>query len=157
ALNHLATLGERLSPTVVLAAWFHDAIYRGEPERDEQRSAQLAVEKLGDVGIERTVTLEVHGAILATIPGNAPRQPPHDVSLLLDADLSILGASSHRYREYADAVRAEYPHVPESRFRAARAEILVSLLARPEIYRRPAARALWEERARSNLSQELLQ
>ncbi|WP_336661023.1 DUF4031 domain-containing protein [Leucobacter sp. USHLN153] len=76
-------------------------------------------------------------------------------TLLLDADIWIFASLPKRYAEYAAAVRAEYAHVPDADFAVARASILEAYLARPHLYRTPAARALWETRARANVSREI--
>ena len=157
ALNQLETLGERVSPVALLAAWFHDAIYRGEPGHDEKLSAELAVGTLSAAGVDANQLAEVRDAILATIPRSAPVPPTHQTALLLDADLAILGAHGSRYQEYASAVRAEYAYVPEADFREVRAEILTTFLHREAIYHLQPSRTLWEARARHNITQEIRQ
>ena len=39
--------------TVVLAVWFHDAVYEGRPGADEEASAQLAEERLAGVEVRK--------------------------------------------------------------------------------------------------------
>jgi predicted metal-dependent HD superfamily phosphohydrolase len=74
--------------------------------------------------------------------------------VLVDADLSILGAPAEVYDRYAAAVRAEYAHVPADAWRAGRSAVLRSFLDRPAIFHTAAGRGRWEEAARANLGRE---
>lgn len=155
AIDHLATLGERIAPETLLAAWFHDAVYRGEPGEDERASARLAVVSLEGHRLDDTTVSQVRDLILATAPQDSPEAAPLPLAHLLDADLSIFGAGERRYLRYASSVREEYAHLPDDVFRAGRAQILDRYLERPAIYRTRASRSLWEARARENLGREI--
>lgn len=162
ALDTLAVGGEMLSPTVLLAAWFHDSIYDGVAGEDERRSADLAVFQLQRCELAAQLAREVGRLVLTTLPrGHRPAGEElagGDVRarLLVDADLAILAAGRKRYRNYTAGVRAEYP-VPEAVFRRGRARILQAYLEKPWIYHTRTAREHWEERARHNLARELLE
>lgn len=155
ALDHLSVRGERLSPTTMLAAWFHDAVYDGRAGADEQDSAQLAVESLGSFGLEPGMVQSVGEFIVSTTPGSLVDQPAEPLMHLLDADLAIFAASPGRYEQYSTAVRLEYAHVADPDFAAGRASILEGYLRQGSIYRTGTARRLWEERARVNLAREI--
>jgi predicted metal-dependent HD superfamily phosphohydrolase len=142
------------APAVRLAAWFHDAVYEGRPGEDEQRSADLAREVLGGLGVPAPRSEHVADLVQMTLhhdpaPGDA------DGAVLCDADLAILAADADRYTRYVRAVRAEYEHVPESMFRTGRAMVLKALEAMPRLYRTTTGRQRWEEAARANLAREL--
>jgi predicted metal-dependent HD superfamily phosphohydrolase len=77
--------------------------------------------------------------------------------LLVDIDLSILGAPRPRFDEYEAQVRAEYGWVPGFLFRRKRREILAEFLARNPIYNTPRLRESLEGRARENLAYSLEQ
>lgn len=154
AVDHLEVLGEPIAPSTLLAAWFHDAVYRGAPD-DEHDSAMLARERMRGLGLERALADEVAEFILATAPGRAPEAAPLPLVHLLDADLAVLGAGERRYRDYTRAVRAEYGHVEPEAFRTGRRSILQGFLAQPRIYRSDPGHRLWEERARRNLAEEI--
>nr|WP_206067786.1 metal-dependent phosphohydrolase [Nonomuraea sp. FMUSA5-5] len=64
-------------------------------------------------------------------------------------------ATALTYDGYARAIRQEYAHVPDVAFAEGRSAVLRRLLAAPALYRTPRARALWEERARANMTGEL--
>ncbi|MER7458947.1 hypothetical protein [Micromonospora sp. NPDC126480] len=89
-------------------------------------------------------------------PAGPPADPADaDGGLLCDADLAVLAASPEAYDRYAAAIRREYAHVPEPQFRAGRARVLATLLARPTLYHHPALSTRWEQPARANLTREL--
>jgi predicted metal-dependent HD superfamily phosphohydrolase len=137
---------------VVLAAWFHDGVYDGQPDA-ERRSAAWAAEALTAL-VAPTVVEEVVRLVLLT-ERHRPADDDANGGALSDADLAILAAPPERYAEYVAAVRAEYAHVPDDLFAAARAEILRELLAEPHLFHTAHARATWEATARANVEREL--
>lgn len=170
ALDHLSVRGEQIHPETLVAAWFHDAIYRGQPD-DELKSAQYAAHSLKHLGFSNSFTARIATLITATTPGQAnsilqpmpadgAQLPPlldAELAHLLDADLAIFAASPARYEHYTAAVRREYAHVAPELFRERRASILEEYLAKPNIYRSATAHTLWEQHARANLQRELQQ
>ncbi|WP_433874812.1 DUF4031 domain-containing protein [Sinomonas atrocyanea] len=141
---------------VVLAAWFHDAVYSagGTPGQDEEASACLAEDRLSAAGLGEAEVGEVARLVRLTA-AHAP--DAHDVAgqLVCDADLEVLGRDPHGYRRYAARVREEYSHVAEDAFRAGRAAVLEQLLGLDPLFHTPAARQLWLARARENMAAEL--
>jgi predicted metal-dependent HD superfamily phosphohydrolase len=138
---------------VELGIWFHDAIYDVHRHDNEQRSAEWARTALLEAGVAGEVALRVEALVLATrhsLPAGSP-----DEQLLVDIDLSILGAPADRYAEYERQVRAEYAFVPAWLFTRKRRAILRSFLDRPRIYGTDHIRASLEERARANLRSSL--
>ncbi len=137
---------------VVLAAWFHDGVYDGEPDA-EKRSAAWAAEALPAL-VEPDIVDEVVRLVLLT-EHHTPADDDPNGSALSDADLAILAAPPERYAEYVASVREEYAHVPDDLFAAGRAEILTALLAKPHLFHTSYARASWETAARANVEREL--
>jgi predicted metal-dependent HD superfamily phosphohydrolase len=138
-------------PALELALWFHDAIYDTKASDNEARSADWAVAELsslGDAPRER-----IRGLILATQHDAAPESP--DQELLLDVDLSILGAAEARFDAYEQAVRREFAWVPEAAYRAGRTRILAQFEERPVLFHTAHFRELLEAQARSNLRRSL--
>lgn len=74
-----------------------------------------------------------------------------DEQVLVDIDLSILGAAPQRFAEYEAQIRQEYKHVPSFLFRRKRKAILRSFLERSHIYSTSYFRERLEDAARSNL------
>ncbi|HEX4612783.1 MAG TPA: hypothetical protein VH092_31600 [Urbifossiella sp.] len=143
-------------PSVVqLAVWFHDAVYDPRAADNEARSADLATTLLGPVGVPRSELDRVTRLILATAH-LADDRPPGDreTTILLDADLAILGAAPERYFRYAGAIRQEYAWVPEPDYRAGRVKVLDRFLARPRIFWTDLAYQEGETQARANMRAE---
>jgi predicted metal-dependent HD superfamily phosphohydrolase len=159
--RHLREVLERLDelgpagPAVVLAAWFHDAVYDGLPG-DEERSAQWAERVLPGAGVGSTTVTEVARLVRLT-EQHRPTEGDDAGELLSDADLGILAADPERYADYVATVRREYSQVPDEQFAAGRAAILRDLLAKPTLFHTTYARTHWEQRARANVARELTQ
>ena len=151
---------------LVLAAWFHDAVYEGAPGEDERRSEQLAstsLEPLVTAGLLTGHELQMVSLLVrATATHELPKSvdlpagyEPADIQFFLDADMAILAADSARYRRYLRGVRSEYSHFDDEAFRAGRTTFLRSILGRKRIFLSEQAMQLWEEPARANLRAEL--
>jgi predicted metal-dependent HD superfamily phosphohydrolase len=139
---------------VRLAAWYHDAVYDGLPD-DEERSAQTAEAELALLGLPGAVVAEVARLVRMTVTHD-PACGDRDGEVLSDADLATLALPAEDYQRNSVAIRAEYAHVPEDTFRAARARMIEALLAEPQLFRTPMARQRWEAAARTNLREELV-
>ena len=92
---------------VVVAAFFHDAVYDAAATDNEAQSAALARRVLLDLGWPQA-------------PGQwpsscgRPQTTPSDdaaVNVLVDADLAVLGSDPAAYQAYVTGVRTEYRHV----------------------------------------------
>ncbi|WP_426120332.1 DUF4031 domain-containing protein [Kocuria sp. LHG3120] len=142
------------SAALVLAAWFHDAVYRGRPGADERESAELARTRLGAAGFAEPLVAEVERLVLLTL---GHRVPDEDAAgrVLLDADLSVLGADPDEYAAYTAGVRKEYAHVPGPVFARARLEVLEDLRGRQPLFRTAAAQRRWGPAAARNLDEEI--
>lgn len=139
-----------------LAIWFHDAVYDPRAKDNEARSADLAVDLLGPIGVPASVLDRVKRLVRATAHLTDPPPPgDRDTMTLLDADLGVLGAAEDRYRRYAADIRREYAWVPEADYRIGRARVLEQFLARPRIYWHDLTFQEGESRARANMAAEL--
>jgi predicted metal-dependent HD superfamily phosphohydrolase len=138
---------------VELALWFHDAIYDTRAADNEEQSARLAQRCLENAGADTNLQSAVRDLIMVTKAHEGSSHP--DAPLLVDIDLSILGATPERFFEYEDQIRQEYAWVPEDLFRTKRAEILERFLARAIIYRTPEFFRTHEKQARANLRASL--
>jgi predicted metal-dependent HD superfamily phosphohydrolase len=135
---------------VELALWFHDAIYVTRSNKNEAKSAEWAMEFLANNGVDAKRVERVRDLIMATTHDADPRDP--DAMLLVDIDLSILGADPQTHVRFEKNVRKEYSWVPAILFRRTRAGILQSFLDRPSVYATPGFRDRLEGAARVNLS-----
>ncbi|PIF78148.1 putative metal-dependent HD superfamily phosphohydrolase [Variovorax sp. 54] len=138
---------------VALALWFHDAIYDVHARDNEARSADWARQALQAAGVDAAATDRVHALVMATRHDAVPEG--RDAELLIDIDLSILGAERARFDEYERQVHAEYGFVPEEIRLPRRRAILQRFLDRPAIYATPRLHALLEARARENLQRSI--
>lgn len=138
---------------VALALWFHDAIYDLHAKDNEARSAEWAQSALLEAGVPRKSAQRVRDLVMATCHDAVPTD--HDQQLLVDIDLSILGAPAARYAEYESQVRAEYSFVPEPAFRQGRKAILQKFLERPQLFNTASFLASHEQSARLNLKNSM--
>lgn len=134
---------------VEMALWFHDAVYDLTASDNESRSASWAKEALLTATSEPDTAERVHALVMATKHTHTPAHG--DEQVLVDVDLSILGATPTRFAEYEVQIRQEYAHVPEPIFRSKRSEILKSFLDRDTIYTTPELHQALESQARTNL------
>jgi predicted metal-dependent HD superfamily phosphohydrolase len=140
---------------VEAAIWFHDAIYDSRAKDNEAQSAALARRKLAG----RTDSDRI-GRIAAMIEATATHRLPafddpgalRDAALLLDMDLSVLGAPPGVFDAYEQAVRREYAWVDEAAWRTGRSAVLTSFLERPSIFHTPEFRERFESQARENMT-----
>lgn len=100
---------------VEMALWFHDAIYDTQRHDNEEKSAGWACEVLLAHGTTAAAAQRVHDLVMATRHTALPVSP--DEQLLVDVDLSILGAGGERFAEYEQQIRDEYAFVPPALFR----------------------------------------
>lgn len=134
---------------VEMAIWFHDAVYRTSSNKNEEKSAEWAVRELINMGANTNVSTGVYDLILAT--RHDKYVDDTDSRYLIDIDLSILGASPDRYREYEENIRIEYKWVPHILFKRKRKEILKAFLEKENVYYTKYFREKYEQQARLNM------
>jgi predicted metal-dependent HD superfamily phosphohydrolase len=166
SLDHVAALlllldqhGKELADrsAIVLAIFFHDAVYVPTRSDNEAQSAALARERLTALGLPGGLVARVADLVLATRHGTERAEPPHDaeMALLLDLDLSVLAADRSAYAAYARAIRSEYATYPDEVYRPGRRRVLGQFLARSRIYETDRLHELWNATARANLAWEI--
>jgi len=138
---------------IEVALWFHDAVYEVGAVDNEARSADWAHAALTAAGVGTEVADRVHALVMATCHNVAPST--RDQEILLDADLSILGAPPPVFDAYEQQIRAEYAAVPQEAFRSRRIRILQQFLDRERIYHTQEFRAQREAQARANLTRSI--
>lgn len=135
---------------VGMSLWFHDSVYEVTAHDNEAKSAEWAVAELTAANVCPECIERIRQHILATRHDVLP--DGRDQRLLIDIDLSILGAPPARFAEYEAQVREEYSWVPGPLFRQKRSEVLTQFLARPVIYSTHNVRQAFECQARENLA-----
>ena len=139
--------------SIILAIFFHDAVYDTRSHENEAQSAKLASEFLTKLNLPNTIIDRITHLIRLT--KHHPAQPTDlDAQLLLDLDLSILATPPSQYQTYAKAIRQEYDWVADADYRKGRSQILQTFLNRDRIYHHPQMQH-HESQARINLNQEI--
>lgn len=136
------------------ALLFHDAIYDPRRNDNEARSADWGCRVMQELQRPEDEIARVRRLIMATMHAAQAETP--DEALLLDIDLSILGADDATFDEYDRAIRVEYEWVPEAAYRLARATVLQGFLQRERILQTAAYRDR-ESIARRNIERTLEQ
>lgn len=153
-----------LSPDVIAAALYHDAIYDPRSGANEANSAAFAICDLGAIGWPVDRCSSVAAMIVATAGHLTDDVEPDDrhgehtsceTAMLLDADLAILGADPAAYQAYVHAIRAEYSHVDDLQWQAGRAAVLARFLGRRQLFVTDFMHATLEHRAHANIEAEL--
>ena len=147
--------GPALPPVVVLAAWYHDAVYEGRPGDDEEASARLVETELAALGVADETVAEVARLVRSTVAHDLPTDGRSDEAVLHDADLWILASPAERFDEYCADVRREYAHVDDEDYRRGRRAVLEPFVERGRLYATEHAHGRWTAVARANLRREL--
>lgn len=141
-------------PEVVeLALWFHDAIYLPYKSGNEEKSAEWAATFLADAGSDEDLIARIRELILATRHDAVAKD--RDTAILIDVDLSILGADHDRYDAFERDVRKEYRWIPRILYRRERRKILQSFRQRDRIFMTDAFFERYETHARDNLDRAI--
>src|SRR5690606_33773270 len=130
-------------------------VYNPRSSTNEEDSAAVVAECLDESNVAHETVELVRELVLST-KTHEPAPTP-DGPLLIDIDLAILGQPAARFREYEQAIRAEYSWVPTATHAEQRTQILRRVLARPEIYRTELFHRSYELTARTNLESDIAQ
>ena len=134
-------------------AWFHDAIYNSMSKSNEERSADWAAEFISSCGATQDAVDRIRLHVLATRHDALPDDA--DSRMVIEIDLSILGADPGRYDEFERDVRREYRWVPRFIYAPKRAAILQSFSNRPRIYHYEPTFERFEKEARMNIARAI--
>lgn len=138
---------------LIFSVAYHDIFYDPSRHDNEERSADLAFDRLSEVSLPRNKKEKCQRRILAT--KHHQLNDDHDTNLLIDADLSILGEEAHIYSRYAAQIRREYSHVPDHFYKAGRRNVLERFLQMENIYKTEYFQDKYEDQARTNIADEL--
>lgn len=138
---------------LALAFWFHDAIYKPFSSTNERDSADWAMDFLRVNKAQPQQLERIEALIMATCHNGEALDD--DMQILIDIDLSILGARADIYHEYENNIRKEYRRVPGFIFKKKRKALLQTFLGQPKIYGSKYFNDLLEEQARDNLERAI--
>jgi len=161
-LGHLDEILQQLEPvkteidnwtSLIFAIAYHDIVYSVRKTDNEERSAELAVNRLKSLDVENISIQLCHDQIMATKTHRAAGQ--RDTEYFIDADMAILGASPERYQLYAGQIRKEYAIYPDFLYRRGRKKMIEDFLSRPRLFTTDHFEKLFGGNARANLRWEL--
>lgn len=163
-LQHLTTMLEVLTNVkhqvedwdcLLFSLFYHDVVYNVLKQDNEAKSAEEALKLMTIIGCSEQQQLLCKAQILATkthaISNNT------DTNLFTDADLCILGMSAEIYNDYCKAIRKEYGIYPDFMYQPGRQKVVAHFLNMPRIYKTDYFYEEFEEQARKNLQNELIQ
>lgn len=134
---------------IMLAVFFHDVVYNPKALDNEKRSAErfatlarLAHTDEGRIDRVASMIMTTQHHVGHTV----------DEILLNDIDLSILGAPPAIFAKYEEDARREFAHLTDEQWRSGRREVLAGFLMRPSIFRTLALQTLFEDQARTNIT-----
>ncbi len=141
---------------VRLAIWFHDAIYETWAKDNEYQSGQLANFFITHLmGLPLVLGAKVLHLVIATKHNISPEKLGWDARILVDVDLSSLGASSEQFAVNCKNLRNEHHWVELESYCRETINTLEGFLKRDSIYCTPYFRNKYEVRARLNLETEI--
>jgi len=161
-LRHLENMFEEVENVKALiknfnnisfSIFYHDVIYDATSKSNEEKSAELAKERLEDLNIAKEDIQKVYAQILAT--KSHQKSDDQDTNFLLDADLSILGKDNKAYLEYTKQIRKEYSIYPNFLYKPGRKKVLEHFLELESIFKTDFFKAKYEVQARKNIEVEL--
>lgn len=154
-INELSTIKDKIDDwqTVVFSVAYHDIIYNVLRSDNEEKSADLAFERLTllEVGGDKKEKCREH--ILATKRHLVSRDS--DTNYFTDADLCILGSESLFYNVYTSQIRKEYNFYPDLLYKRGRRKLLKHFLNLTNIYKTEYFSEKYERQARENIGREL--
>lgn len=161
-LQHLENLLLQLSDvkgqiqqweTVLFTLYYHDVVYDAQKSDNEEKSAELAVRRMREIGIPQEIIERCKEQILATkshiISSFA------DTNYFTDADLSVLGQSREIYSAYHQNIRKEYSIYSDSFYNPGRKNVLNHFLSMERIFKTDFFYDKFEFQAKENLQMEL--
>jgi predicted metal-dependent HD superfamily phosphohydrolase len=140
---------------MLFAVFYHDIIYKVSRNDNEEKSAELAKERLTQVAYPASSVEMCMTMIRAT--KHHQRSDDPDVNLFTDADLCILGQEPKVYYQYALQIRKEYSIYPDFLYKPGRKKVLQHFLTMSRIFKSHYFFDKYEQQAKANLEEELKQ
>lgn len=138
---------------ISFSIFYHDIIYDASSKLNEEKSADIAKERLEILGVNNDDIQRIYEQISAT--KSHKKSDNEDTNFLLDADLSVLGKSDEAYLEYAKQIRKEYSIYPDFLYKPGRKKVLEHFLELESIFKTEYFRGKYEIQARENIEFEL--
>jgi predicted metal-dependent HD superfamily phosphohydrolase len=168
ALEQVSELAVR-PDLITIAIFWHDAVYVTRGANQERRDDLSNVHDSAAMFSHYTLldapeAQAVEELIMATADhletvASRERYPgfSKDLSLFVDLDLSTLAAPWSRFAENFDAIRSEFPWIPDTAFNAGQGAFLRHLLANEDkLFRRSETIRRWRSDAVTNIKRCLV-
>ncbi|MBD3907021.1 hypothetical protein NAL32_20290 [Chryseobacterium sp. Ch-15] len=161
-LQHLENMFEEIDEVkdqiknfnnISFSIFYHDIIYDASSKSNEEKSADIAKERLEILGVNNDDIQRIYEQISAT--KSHKKSDNEDTNFLLDADLSVLGKSSEIYLEYTKQIRKEYSIYPDFLYKPGRKKVLQHFLDLESIFKTDYFKNKYENQARKNIEVEL--
>lgn len=140
-------------PMLMFAVAYHDIIFNPLRNNNQANSAALAVERLYELGVNKSRIDICEAHILATRKHDLNANS--DTNYFTDADISIFGAGPDEYKAYYKKIREEYGIFPTVVYNPGRIKVLEHFLNMPRIFKTDYFAERFEKQARINLGMEL--
>ena len=158
-LNHILRMftmarehKRELTDEQVVAIWYHDIIYDPQATNNEEMSAIVAGEDIGEL----CACPHSLGVIQQIIRDTENHIPNHPMSkLVIDLDLAGLGDPEDQYLATGKLVRAEYSHLSDKQWAEGRVKFLERFIGRRQIFYTEWGLEHFERNAFNNMTKEL--
>lgn len=138
---------------LMFSIYYHDIIYNINRQDNEQKSADVARDRLTQLGVPTDKIVRCERQILATKMHQHHKD--QDTNYLVDFDLAILGDSPEKYKEYTQKIRKEYSIFPDFLYKRGRKKVIKHFLDMEKIFKTELFYEHLEHAARKNLKVEL--
>lgn len=138
---------------LLFSIFYHDIIYKAIRKDNEEKSAELAKDRLKLIGVPHDDIKKCWNQIISTKAHLTSLDS--DTNFLLDCDLAVLGGEWTEYLRYSIGVREEYKIYPDLIYKPGRRKVLEHFLEMKNIYKSDLFRSKFEKKAKENLSREL--
>jgi predicted metal-dependent HD superfamily phosphohydrolase len=138
---------------ILFSVFYHDIVYSASSKENEEKSAEIARQRLAQLGLSDDFITKVETQILATKKHERSGVP--DINYLLDADLSVLGRDWETYSRYITQIRKEYSIYPDLLYKPGRKKVLNHFLGFDEIFKTGHFKKKYESQARENIKKEI--
>jgi predicted metal-dependent HD superfamily phosphohydrolase len=139
--------------TLLFSLFYHDIVYKISKKDNEERSAELAADRLSELGFPAHRAQLYLDQIIAT--KSHEESVDSDTNFFTDADLAILGKGWNVYETYIAAIRKEYGLYPDLLYKPGRRKVLQHLLSLDRLFKSDEFYERYEDQARRNILREL--
>lgn len=135
--------------------FFHDVIYKSLRKDNEEKSAEVAIQALTEMTVQKYMIQMCSQQINSTKKHEPLERSGNDCLFLIDFDLEILSREWEEYEIYTKQIRKEYKMVPYPIYRNGRKDAMIKFLEKEKIYQTEFYQKEKEESARKNILKEI--